>query len=284
MPFERGSISLPKYLMHCNVMHYFTPALTEFEADMARVEHLLNLLKSFRSFGASDVNGAGENGNSGWPEALALHTLSKHLRTDLPVLAGSLVLYIAGRFEYFVRQLVEAAIDEIVSRYAKFDDLPKDIKGIARSKILEVAQASGRYGFSELETNLFIGQLAKNLTGDLSPPTIPSRVFSITDANMKDRVLADLMKRVGMESFWKELGKQAPLKLFLDKLLDADTTAEAISRLNKIMDDRNQIAHPTAATEFPDPDQVLMSTDFLNVLAKVIVDVLSVHMNSMKPS
>lgn len=52
---------------------------------------------------------------------------------------------------------------------------------------------------------------------------------------MKDRVVAELMKRVGMENFWNEIGKQAQVKLHLEKQSDRETTGEVQSRLNAIM-------------------------------------------------
>ena len=45
----------------------------------------------------------------------------------------------------------------------------------------------------------------------------------------------------------------------------------AQERLNQIMDDRNQIAHPTSATSFPDPDQVLDTVSFMEVFSSVTI-------------
>lgn len=50
------------------------------------------------------------------------------------------------------------------------------------------------------------------------------------------------------------------------------------------MDERNQIAHPTAATQFPDPDQVLASAGFLRVIAGVTIDILRVHLSGFRPA
>lgn len=100
---------------------------------------------------------------------------------------------------------------------------------------------------------------------------------------MKERVLADVLKRVGVTDFWKDVGKQAAMKIFLEKTAEQEATAEAQSRLNKLMDDRNQIAHPTAATQFPDPDQVLKSAAFLLSLAEVTVNLAKVYMAGFQP-
>ena len=101
---------------------------------------------------------------------------------------------------------------------------------------------------------------------------------------MKDRILAELLKRVGMTDFWKEVGKQASVKLALEKATDGETTAEAQARLNSIMDERNQVAHPTANTTFPDPDQVLRAAAFLKTLAATTVELAKVYLASYKPA
>jgi hypothetical protein len=91
-------------------------------------------------------------------------------------------------------------------------------------------------------------------------------------------------KRVGMGEFWKDVGKQASVKLALEKTADGETTAEAMARLNAIMDERNQVAHPTGTTTFPDPDQVLNAARFLKTLASTTVELAKVHLTAYKPT
>jgi len=96
-------------------------------------------------------------------------------------------------------------------------------------------------------------------------------------------MLNDLLKRVGMNDFWKEAGKQTAMKLELGKATDGETTAEAQSRLNAIMDERNQVAHPTGNTTFPDPDQVLSVSRFLKTLASTVVELAKVYLHATRP-
>lgn len=63
------------------------------------------------------------------------------------------------------------------------------------------------------------------------PVIIKSSVLSLTDSNMKDRVLSDILKRVGVQDFWREIGKQATVKLELETSTDSETTAKAQSKL-----------------------------------------------------
>ena len=86
-----------------------------------------------------------------------------------------------------------------------------------------------------------------------------------------------------MQDFWREVGKQATVKLELEIAADSETTAEAQARLNAIMDERNQVAHPTSSTQFPNPDQVLKAARFLKTLAATTVDLAKVYLAAYKP-
>ncbi|MGU5768168.1 hypothetical protein [Aeromonas allosaccharophila] len=69
--------------------------LTEFCSDVERAEHLLSLIKNFREFGASTPPEIECESGVLWSTAALLHEASKQRRTDLPVLSGSLQLYLA---------------------------------------------------------------------------------------------------------------------------------------------------------------------------------------------
>lgn len=256
--------------------------LKDFHGDIQRAEHLLQLVNSFREFGGSCIPPAVFDGSAPWPEALSLMESAKHRRTDLPVLSGSLLLYLAGRFEYFVRQIVQEVADEIAQATPKYSDLPEILRTELRNRSLEVAQNPRRYGFDDNQANIILASLVDNHRDSGSPLTISSNVLSITEANMKDRILADLMKRIGMKEFWKDLGKQAQVKIHLEKTSDGDATQEAQRRLNSLMDDRNQIAHPTSTTVFPDPEQVLKSAKFLRIISQVTLEIVQVHLSTFR--
>jgi len=260
------------------------PVLSDFKADVERAEHLLALVKTFREFGASAPAPREPAAVDPWPAATSLHEASRLRRTDLPVLSGSLQLYLAGRFEYCIRQVVEVVADEIAARATKYSDLPDPIKVELKVKTLEIAQNPRRYGYDEGQTDALLAALVASKASAAPPVSISSNVLSLTDANMKDRILADLIKRVGMQDFWRDVGKQAPMKLALEKATDGEATSEAQARLNAIMDERNQVAHPTSTTQFPDPDQVLKSALFLKTLASTTVDLAKVYLAAYKPT
>lgn len=252
--------------------------LGEFQEDVERIEHLLELVKDFREFGGSTIPVEVAKGEVTWQEANSLWKASKLRRTDLPWLSGSLLLYLAGRFEYFARQIVQTVAEDMADGVEKYVCLPETLRKQLSKRTLEVAQNPRRYGYDERQAEAFLLNLAENLNGGSCPPSISATVLCITDANLKDRILAGLMQRVGIEGFWKDVGKQTRLKLILEKTTDGEATAEAQNRLNRLMDERNQIAHPTSATSFPDPDQVLRTSVFLKSFGEVTTEIVRVYL------
>lgn len=256
--------------------------LREFEIDVERTEHLLALIKSFRDFGASTPPAREPGIEDPWESAIILYDASKQHRTDLPIFSGSLQLYLAGRFEYCIRQVVEVVADEIASRTTTYSDLPAAIRKELKSRTLEIAIDPKRYGYDEIQSETLLASLVSNYQSSTGSVSINSAVLSITDSNMKERMLADILKRVGMSDFWKDVGKQTSVKLVLERTNDGEATVEAQSRLNAIMDERNQVAHPTSAMSFPDPDQVLNTAHFLKILATTTVELAKIYLAGYK--
>jgi hypothetical protein len=258
--------------------------LSDFEADVERAEHLLAFIKSFREFGASIPPQRDITELDSWPAATSLHNASKQRRTDLPILSGSLQLYLAGRFEYCLRRMVEVVADELAARASRYTDLPEAMRTALKKQTLEVWQKPTRYGYDDVQLDALLADLVASKACAAPPVPVTSSVLSITDSNLKADALANLVKRVGIVEFWREVGKQAPMKILLEKASDSETTAEAQSRLNAIMEERNQVAHPTSGTVFPDPDQVQKAAQFLKTLAVTTVDLAKVSLAAYKPS
>lgn len=252
-------------------------ALAEFHRDLDRTDNLLELVKSFRSFAASTVPLPVADTQVPWPETVELHASAHGVRTDLPVVAGSLLLYLCGRFEFFVREVVIAVAEEMAAKAVLFSDLPETVQNELKFRTLEVAGAPARFGIAVSDAEQMLITLAANLDSKTSGAVvISSTVLAITDANMNPRVLADVMKRVSIANVWSDAGKQAKLKTNLQQTTDGACTAEATARLEALMKERNKIAHPTNATTFPDPDQVIEYSAFLRILSEVLVDLAKI--------
>jgi RiboL-PSP-HEPN len=252
--------------------------LDEFHADLERAGKLLRLIKHFRRFAGSSVPKEVLDDIVHWQEATELADVAPLVRTDLPILSGSILLYICGRFEYFVREVVVSLADDMAASVVSYTDLPEPVRAELWKRSLEVAQNPLRFGYAQTEAEQFLITLAQNvdMTRETGEVAISSKVLSITESNMQPRTLADIFKRVNITDLWNDVGKQAPLKAYLSKGSDKECREAAMARLEGMMKDRNGVAHPTGATFFPDTDIVLDSSEYLKVLSRVLVDLARV--------
>ena len=255
-----------------------SPVLNDFHTDLDRAEHLLALIDAFRDFGGATPPTELTEGVVAWPEAIALADIAPRVRTDLPILSGSILLYVCGRFEYFARQVVVGLADAMAAGATAYNALPDRVRKELRSRTLDIAQNPVRFGYSESEAEALIVALAGNLTSPhaASEVVITSNVLTVTETNMNPGTLADLLKRVEVTDLWREIGKQAQLKAHLSRSGDRECQTEATTRLENIMKLRNDVAHPTGSNSFPSPESVREAVGFLQVLSRVIVDVVLV--------
>jgi HEPN superfamily RiboL-PSP-like protein len=195
-----------------------------------------------------------------------------------------MLLYIAGRFEFLIRSLVENAAAEWFSRAASFADLPKPLKDSLKSGTLEICRSPTRFGYSELEASALLFNLADSMRASQQSPDIKANVISMTDANMRPKVLADLLKRVEVVNFWREVGKQTTMKLHLNSMDESQCADLVQNELNAIMEARNQIAHPTSSTTFLDHTIVRGHVQLLKKLAQVTKEIIDVRLLNIQDS
>lgn len=256
-------------------------ARQEFEGDLERLAHLLDMIATVREFGGSDVPEVVASGATEWKEAISLHESAVAHRADLPLISGSLVLYLCGRFEYFFRTVVETAADSIASEVDRFTDLPDKLQDSLIRFTAEAAQNHKRYGYDSIQVRGFIGVLAGNFSAESGLGEINSQCVSVTETNLRPGVMQELLTRIGVSDLWPELGKQTRVKTFLETVEDKETTQAAKSLLDEIMDERNSVAHPTAAMNFPEPKQVQRYSNFLQLLGAESIDVIRVKLKKI---
>jgi hypothetical protein len=202
-----------------------------------------------------------------------LRSTIRSLSSDLPVLSGTLLLYLAGRFEHFVRMAFQGLCDGFAARCQCFDDLPEKMRENLRQLTAEVCGSPSKFGFDSVQARAFLVNFANNITASGGLGQVITACFSVTQNNMTPGILADLYKRIGVGGLWSDLAKQAPLKTFLGISADGDTEREAKARLEELMGLRNQIAHPSATPTFPDPDKFDAFIGYVRILAETLTAV-----------
>ena len=257
--------------------------LQELEVDFERLLRLLQLLEQVREFGALESSSNAEGGDFA-DSARRLRDSVSSSSPDLAVLSGTLLLYAAGRFEHFARQLCEALCDTFATRAARYTDLPPAMQLHLITKTVEVLASPGRFGFDEIEARALIVTLARNLEADGDLGSVNSAAMSVTTTNMTQQALSELFKRLGLASLWSDVSKQAALKTHFATDKDSEASRLAHETLDEIMRTRNLIAHPTGSPEFPDVAKVATHVRYLRVLARTVTDVIKMHAASMKPT
>lgn len=243
-------------------------ALADFERDLDRVDQLLKLIHVFRDFASIEESEATGHSHDLW-------TTAQGVRTHLPTLSGSLLLYLCGRFDYFVKQLVGTIVDDLVDKSATYEELPSALQKEYLIRTLLINQNPNKFGYTTATAVTLAAELANNLAGNTvgaSGLQIDAAAITITESNMNPGTLAGLLRRVGIDNVWDTLSKQLPLRTYLGEGTEAGCRAAAIARLEDIMSERNKIAHPTGTTSFPDANAVQGIAQYLRVLAQVLVD------------
>lgn len=246
----------------------------EFDRDLHRIEDLIRFVIEVRAFGANTPE-CEDDPSEFVRAAVDLHSISGAVRTDLPILVGSLLLYACGRFEYFVGELVKTAADKEVAKADSYADLPRDVRESLRTTLLVVLSDPGKYSHLRLSDQQLAATLNRIVLADKneSPTDIPTEILALTDANMRPQVLKEVFARVGMRNVWDDISKQAPLRTHFAAVSETACKTAATNFLEELMRLRNSIAHPTASLSFPSPESALKICASLRTLSRAISDV-----------
>lgn len=250
--------------------------LPEYISDMDKVCSLLKLTDSLKSFigGNADEIDGGEN--EFLNRVIELQELSRENHANLIVLNGTLLLFMTGRFESFVRSTFEELCINTSEKAERFIYLPKEMRESLITYTAEVISNPRKYGHADLGVKNFVRVLSDNLSDTKDLTEINSNCISITSENMRPTVLSDLFKRVGIKNIWEKISQQAKIQFFFETHDPGKAKKEAERYLGELMDKRNSIAHPSSSFTWPDHDYVQKTAEFLKVLGVVLVESLEV--------
>lgn len=244
----------------------------EFERDLERVCDQLKLIDALKEFAAlapldEDINTTEFARNSS-----RIHELSRSVHKELPILTGTLALYIAGRFEEYSRTLFEDLCERLVQKAPNFKALPKKMQQGLIEFTAMVVQAPRKYGFGEGAVASFIATLHENLSNPHVITAVNQQCLSITEANMRSEMLRDLFDRIGATKLWEKIGQQAPIQAHFGTSDPSQAQKLAEDELNELMKLRNLVAHPSGGITWPSTDSIRNYTRYLCVLGKALYD------------
>ncbi|WDF75787.1 HEPN domain-containing protein [Mucilaginibacter sp. KACC 22773] len=253
----------------------------EFKGDLEHLRKLLVLTENVKLFTSSSFapNAAIANDNF-INKGLQIQTLGREANIGLTFVPGTLVLYLAGRFEYFVRSIFEDLAAGIADKCLKFDNLPKDFKENLFSFTADVMKNPRKYGHAENGRNSFINTLSDNIKG-LNITSVNIKCISITTENMRPTILAELFARIGAKEVWTKVGQHPKMQIFFETSDTGLATNEAKKQLDQFMDLRNTIAHPSVSFSWPDMTTIISHINFIENLSLALDEVSGIYLLSL---
>lgn len=267
-------------------------ALEQLQADLKYVEKYLELDAFLGKLSSTlipdqfaDLSSHGFNERHFHAMVSTGHEIAKSqiAKQGLQVMTGTLVLYISGRFETYIRESVQVAAREIGNKCKRFDALPKKMKISLLETTAAVMKEPRKYGHADGGVKSFVNRLSAGFEKISDDSPVNYECISITDSNMRPDVLSDLCDRIGLNDVWSDISAQAAMKKYFGTRNSDEVKTNAKGKLNKLMDVRNSIAHPAASTTFPASSAVAADLSFIGALCAVLDEVLDTHVSVVHP-
>ncbi|QSO52343.1 hypothetical protein JZ785_27075 [Alicyclobacillus curvatus] len=265
--------------------------IREFESDLDRIQSLLDFIDQVKVFMSVQLNtetdafaSATLDSDYGdfFSSAVDTHRRATDSRLNLAILPGTLLLYLSGRFEDYVKSSFEELAEEVATNYGGWDVLPRDMKDSLVKYTAEVIANPRKYGHAENGVVSFVTVLHANLNNDLS--RINTQCLSVTHENMRSDILKELFERIGAKSIWDKIGEKMSIKNFFETHENARATSQSKKLLNEIMDTRNRIAHPSANIDWPALNKIREYTGFLKALGAALNDCVQEYSYQLRPT
>lgn len=254
------------------------PIATDFDNDLNKVTAQLDFIEKVRKFTAyipehDDPSLVTPFGI----QALAIHDDAKSIHSNLPLASGTLILYTCGRFEAMTRMLFEDLCQRLASNAGSFARLPKKMRTNLPIFTAKVISDPRKYGHAENGVRAFVTTLASNLAVGATVERVNHECLSLTEANMRADVLADLFGRIGVINIWSQISEQATLKAFFSEADSKQVETKARRKLDDLMELRNRIAHPSGELDWPSVDSLRNYIHFLRLLSRSMSELTNVY-------
>jgi len=200
---------------------------------------------------------------------------------DQNVIRGSLILYSFGRFEMFVKQLIEDMCIRYIKKVKEFEKLPNDLKKNLIKYTGIVLQNHNKFGYTSININQFISTLNDNINNIQPIDRVNTECLVITEENMRLDVISSLFNRIGAKNVVIKLSEQALVLSFFETDKPEQAANEIKNILNKIVDIRNSIAHPVPSFTWPSKEDVLKYVKFMEKCGQALDEVSEIYVSAL---
>jgi hypothetical protein len=256
------------------------PVLQDFCLDLDRLRRVISLFEAMTAFRACSLDAEIISEETLKETISRLHETTQATHAEMPILNGVLLLYLAGRFENFVREIFEDLSDNIAGQCGQFTHLPRQMQENLTKFTAEVIANPRKYGHGENGVIAFVSTMADNLNG--RPLVgVNSKCLSITSENMRSDTLAEIFARIGANKVWDRLGQQASVQIFFHVDQPQKATKEAQKFLDEFMVLRNKIAHPSGALIWPGMEHTFRHIEYCDVMARALTEICAVWASTL---
>ncbi len=162
---------------------------------------------------------------------------------DPATLYRGLLVIISGAFEQLVSRLVRDAVAQISARVGSYDALPDALKD---QHIYRTGQAFLTIKHPVDHISIDYGIFSKNI-GTCQPGakqfTLNAEAFTTTMKSVTPTHLGDVLKRIGFDLKWDDLGRVTAMQRHFGKTRTRETADQIQTELASFARQRNRIAH-----------------------------------------
>ena len=203
------------------------------------------------------------------------------LQIDQNIIRGSIILYSVGRFESFIKELIEDMCKRFIVKVGTFENLPKNLKQNLVVYTGMVIQNPRKYGHAEGGVKTFISTMSSNLNNMTPLDRINTECITITDANMRPDIINELFSRVVAEKPLEKLSSQAAVLSYFGTADQNSSLSSIKTKLNILIDLRNTIAHPAPSITWPAKEEITDYISFLMLVGKGLDEITQIYVASL---
>lgn len=249
-----------------------------YKGDLSEIKKTILLLSSLESFAKTTEVEINNESSEYLIEANKVRESFKENRSGVAFIPGILMLYIAGRFENFVRTIFEETSTQVAKVHTSFKDLNSEFQKSLIDDTSKVISNPRKYNHGEGARDTFIKNLYNNIHEDRLDE-INYQCISFTETNMRAEIITELFKKINYKNIWVDISNQANLRGFFDGVDSNQTNSKSQKLLNSFMTLRNGVAHQSDNVTWISSTESIKYIDFFIELGNAISSVCPLHIS-----
>jgi|GEM_PF-5308345 len=245
-----------------------------FAKEMLRVEAFLDVMLASVNLAKLPTTGF----RSRHPAALAARSLQNQLRSApsvITVVNDGAYLTVCAEFELTIRELIVRYVELAVARCPNYQHLPASMRQWYPRGCGELLVNLSQDKFKHLTQDGIHRSLANCLGSPSKPYTLIGDAFAHNKRNFwPGEVEGHFNERLGIPKVWQKLSRDGQFQMSLGTLTAAATETVAKSKLDALLNRRNDIVHRGKSYYTASDSEVRAAAVYCTELIRALADVL----------